>query len=259
MIITNLRCPYHGSYSGRITVRGRDTKCPRCGYDAAQRAHSERLLADITPPPAGAALNVRRDGAHVMPTAEDRQRAGLPPIEKPRLGDWMQTCHGRQYWPLDPRAEDVSIFDIADALAKLCRYGGHCRQFYSVAEHCVLMAFSPRCPPEQRLAALMHDASEAYLVDIPRPIKKHLAGYADIEDRNMRVIAEKFGFSWPMPAAVKMLDEAILLDEQAQAMAPPPAPWGIAGEPLGVRLQFWRPIEAAEKFLSAFFQFGGKA
>lgn len=169
-----------------------------------------------------------------------------------RAGDWMQTSAGTQYWPIDPRPEEVAIEDIAAALSKQCRFAGHCIKFYSVAEHCVLMARHPLCPPEDRFVALMHDASEAYLGDVLRPTKKSLIGYLEIEDKNMHAIADKFGFAWPMPASVKELDNRILLDEQQQNMAPPPAPWNIPGEPTGVKLQFWSPDEAERQFLAAF-------
>ena len=73
-----------------------------------------------------------------------------------RKGNWMQTFTGRQFWPADPRADEIDIRDIAHALSMQCRYAGHCTQFYSVAEHCVLLA---NAIPEQKLWALLHDAS----------------------------------------------------------------------------------------------------
>ncbi|WIG52505.1 MAG: hypothetical protein OJF48_003424 [Afipia sp.] len=179
-----------------------------------------------------------------------------------RVGDWMQTYTGRQYWPADPRASEVDIQDIAAALSKQTRYGGHCIWFYCVAEHCVLIArrlAELGHPRDVCFAALMHDASEAYLVDVPRPIKGRLGGYAEIENLNMLAIAERYGFLWPMPAIVKEADSRILLDEQAQNMALPPADWNVAGPPLGVRLKFWSPTIAAREFVSAFVDFGGAA
>lgn len=73
-----------------------------------------------------------------------------------RIGDWIQTFTGRQFWPLDPQPDHIDIADIAHALAHDCRFGGHCRRFYSVAEHSVLL--SRAVAPEFRLAALMHDS-----------------------------------------------------------------------------------------------------
>jgi len=177
-----------------------------------------------------------------------------------RIGDWMQTAGGRQYWPADPRPAEVHLDDIAAALSKQTRYGGHCLRFYSVAEHCIHIAFhlySRGHGHAVAFAGLMHDASEAYLVDVPRPIKYRLGNYTEIEALNMAAIAERFGFAWPMPDAVKDADNRILLDEQAQNMAAPPAPWGVEGDPLGVKLRFLAPEQAEKAFLAAFAFFGG--
>lgn len=175
-----------------------------------------------------------------------------------RKGDWMQTYSGAQFWPMDPRASEVRIGDIAAALSKLCRYGGQCNRFYSVAEHCVHVA--NHAPEGLKLDALMHDASEAYLSDVIRPIKSFLTSYLEIEAGLERVIAERFRLTWPMPAEVKRLDTAILADERDQAMAPPPMPWPQTTEPaLGVTLQFWTPAVAQYEFLNSFYYYGGTA
>jgi hypothetical protein len=165
---------------------------------------------------------------------------------EPRFGDWMQTATGKQFWPLDPRAEEIDIEDIAHALGNLCRYGGHSRTFYSVAEHCVLM--SRAVAPENAAWALLHDASEAYLVDVPRPIKPALAGYREAEERLMRAVCSRFGLPPAVPDEVKVADHQILTDERWQAMAPPPVPWSTAGTPLGVVLEFWSPARARVEF-----------
>lgn len=168
-----------------------------------------------------------------------------------RKGDWMQTYSGRQFWPLDPRADDVMLVDIAAALSKLTRYGGHCLRFYSVAEHSVLIARALRAngyDPQVCRAGLLHDASEAYLSDVIRPIKPYLANYLTIEARLMLVIAERFKIDVALPAAVKAADNAILSDEMVQNMAPPPASWHLDGA-LGVKLYFWTPDEAFAEFM----------
>lgn len=165
-------------------------------------------------------------------------------------GDWMQTSTGRQFFPMDPRPEEIHIEDIAAALSKMCRFSGHSTRFYSVAEHCVLL--SQVASPAAAFDALMHDASEAYLSDVIRPIKPFLANYREIEERLERAIAERFSLTWPLPAEVKRLDNAILADERDQAMATPPADWRLPEPPLGVTLQFWSPKEAECKFIDAF-------
>lgn len=174
-----------------------------------------------------------------------------------RIGDWMQTYTGRQFWPLDPRPEDIEIADIAAALSKLCRYGGHCLRFYSVAEHCVHVAAAAR--PSLALTALLHDASEAYLSDIVRPVKPYLSNYMDIEDGLERTVSERFGTIYPLPAEVKKLDNAILWAEMLQNMADPPEPWTkwLTDEPLNVKLQFWSPERAGAEFMAAFRSYGG--
>ena len=164
-----------------------------------------------------------------------------------RIGDWIQTYRGRKFWPLDPRPEDVDLFEIAHALGHLCRFGGHCLQFYSVAEHCVLL--SRAVPREHALSALLHDAAEAYLVDLPRPIKRMLPGYQAAERLIEAAVADKFGLADHLPEIVADADRRILTDEAAQNMAPPPEPWSTHAEPLGVTLQVWPPQRAEVEFL----------
>lgn len=169
----------------------------------------------------------------------------------PRGGDWMQTYSGRQFWPMDPRAEEIDIRDIAHALSNQCRYAGHCISFYSVAEHCVHMARYVSAP--NKLWALLHDASEAYLVDIPRPVKPYLSGYMGAEKYLMAAVAERFGLTQIMPAEVKETDNRILLDERRQNMVPTDDSWGFDHlEPLGIKLQFWEPTRARREFLDTF-------
>jgi 5'-deoxynucleotidase YfbR-like HD superfamily hydrolase len=109
-----------------------------------------------------------------------------------RVGNWSQTFTGLQFWPCDPRREDVRVEDIAHALALQCRFAGHCRVPYSVAEHSVRVAewVWDETSGDRRasLAALLHDASEAYCVDVPRPLKPYLTGYREIEHGVMHVI-----------------------------------------------------------------------
>jgi hypothetical protein len=163
---------------------------------------------------------------------------------------WIATATGVPFNVIEPHVEDVFIEDIAHALAHQCRYGGHFGRFYSVAEHCVIVA--QHAPRELKLEALLHDASEAYLLDIPRPIKKAMPEYRAIEDRLMTVIGKRFGINWPVHADVTALDNRILHDEVAQGMVQPPVPWGIPGEPLGTELKFWGPAAAEARFLQAF-------
>lgn len=118
----------------------------------------------------------------------------------------IRTHSGLYMNVFEPTQEMICIEDIAHALSMQCRFGGHLPQFYSVAQHSV------ECSKRTNFSfeALMHDASEAYLLDIPRPIKLRLANYKEIEDRLMASIAMKFQFQWPLRNAVKRVDEIML-------------------------------------------------
>jgi hypothetical protein len=143
-----------------------------------------------------------------------------------RKGDWLQTYTGLAYWPLDPRADEVRIEDIAHALSQLCRYTGHCKRFYSVAEHSVHV--SRLVPPEHALTGLLHDATEAYINDLNRPLKYQLPEYRRVEDTNWRVIAEKFGLPFVMPRAVKDVDGTMLWAERRELFhGDAPRAWGM--------------------------------
>lgn len=162
----------------------------------------------------------------------------------------MQTFTGKRFWPLDPRPEEVNIIDIAHSLSMTCRYAGHVRRFYSVAEHCCHL--HDAAPPEARLWALLHDASEAYLVDVPKPVKPHLTGYREAERVVMQAIVTRFELDPHEPDIIKELDNRILNDERAQAMLPTDDEWNLVGGPIGATLQFWMPWEAKEQFLTRF-------
>lgn len=169
-----------------------------------------------------------------------------------RLGKWMQTFTGRAFWPLDARPTEVSAIDIAHSLSMQCRYAGHTKVFYSVAEHSCLI--SDAVAPENALWGLLHDATEAYLVDLPRPVKQSpgFENYVIVEDRLMEVIAERFELPLPMPAEVKLADNRILIDERDALMAAPPRDWALNVERLGVSIHGWSPWQAKEQWLARF-------
>lgn len=167
-----------------------------------------------------------------------------------RRGDWMQTATGKQFWPLDPRPEEVDILDIAAHLSKICRYNGACDWHYSVAQHSVYV--SHQVPQEHALVALLHDAAEAYTCDIHRPVKRHLVGYDAIEAGVWRAIAQRFGVLEHLPDCVHEADDAVLLAEKAQIMRPAPAPWNVPGQAASIRISPWNCDQAREAFLSRF-------
>jgi len=139
-----------------------------------------------------------------------------------RKGDWIQTFSGRQYWPLDPRPEDVDVQDIAHHLSNLCRFTGACKRYYSVAEHSVHVSYL--VPSRLALVGLLHDASEAYCNDIARPVKLNIQGYAEIEGLNQATICEALNVPCVTPEDAKLIkwaDNAILVAERDALMVRP--------------------------------------
>lgn len=161
----------------------------------------------------------------------------------------MQTFSGRQFWPLDPDPAAIDIIDIAHALSNACRYAGHVLRFYSVAEHSVHVAM--HVSKANAKWALLHDASEAYLVDVPRPVKPFLPGYYAAESLVMAAVCRRFGLPETMPAEVKDIDDRILMDEREQLMAPG-VQWNLRGPAVGVVCEGWSPTEAEQAFLATF-------
>lgn len=167
---------------------------------------------------------------------------------------WMLTFSGAIYYPSSPRVEDIRIVGIAHHLSMLCRYTGACRKFYSVAEHSVLV--SQVVPPEHAFAALMHDATEAYVNDIARPLKRHwlMWGYRRLEHRTWCMIARKFGLPEQLPHSVHQADRAVLCAEQAALVCPLPQSQGFRIEPADVLVQGLPPAAAEKLFLDRFFE-----
>jgi len=170
---------------------------------------------------------------------------------------WIQTFTGRQFWPLNPSMFDIDILDIAHALSLVNRYTGHTRFPYSVAQHSVLMhdaLVSAGYGRDICLWALLHDATEAYLCDVARPVKRHLPDYVAYEDRLMKCIADLYGLSWPMPDIIKQMDLVMLATERHQLMPGPVLPWQNLDDvqPIPVAIEEWAWLHAKNRFLRAF-------
>jgi hypothetical protein len=132
--------------------------------------------------------------------------------------NFIQTFTGKKFWPLDPDPADIDIQDIAHALSLQCRWTGHCREFYSVAQHsCLVSDYS-----KDKKWGLLHDASEAYLIDLARPVKKdeRMAFYQAAEEKIMVAVAEKFGLKLPIPADVHQMDNKLLMTERRDLLVP---------------------------------------
>lgn len=186
---------------------------------------------------------------------EDLASMDLTPkdlVDGVEYGDeWIQTYTGRRFYLNRPTPEMLDVVDIAHALGNLCRYTGHVRTFYSVAEHSVNLAnWSLRHDPQHRRTVLFHDAAEAYIGDLSRPFKTLLPKAKEIEKAIQAAMAQRFDLLWPVPTSVKLMDTRIMLDEKAVLMHHTGG-WNIQGEqPLGnITIHGWNPDRAAMEFL----------
>lgn len=174
-----------------------------------------------------------------------------------RRGDWMITYTGRRFWPLDPRRDEVSFVDIAHGLSMICRYGGHTRCFYSVAEHCVLLAayFTNAGRNDLARYALLHDASEAYIGDVIRPLKPQLPQFREVEGPLELLIMEVAGLG-EIPREVHDADKGIIVNEAAALFDPATlqrANWSLPTCSItGIEVMGYPPNYAKEAWLSEF-------
>jgi uncharacterized protein len=163
---------------------------------------------------------------------------------------WIQTFTGKQFYPLDIREDDIDIVDIAHSLSMQCRYSGHSEKFLSVAEHSYHV--SKLVPEKYALCGLLHDASEAYLSDIPRPLKPLLPEYKKWEENLEEVISLKYNVPFPLPPEVKEVDNRILKNEYELLMKKTHE-WVFYGEKLDdFDIYLWQPEEAKYHFLRRF-------
>lgn len=186
---------------------------------------------------------------------------------------WIQTFTGKKFYPLDPDPEQICIEDIAHSLSLQCRFSGHTKRFYSVAEHSVEVARNWFVDPDHReprtgkLMALLHDASEAYLSDIPRPLKllPEFAFYREAEEHLQWMIWRKFGVG-TIPirdmAHLESADRLMCVTEahSEKGMAPIHPDWDDDGlKPVPhINIACLRPESAESLFLSTFFSLTDK-
>ncbi len=162
--------------------------------------------------------------------------------------------------PINITVSDIDIEDIAHALGNSCRFTGHVRFFYSVAQHSVLC--SHFVSPEYALWALLHDASEAYLSDIARPLK-YQPGFGDtyrtVEYSLMEAICRRFGLNSDMPPEVKFADEVLLANEIVELMPQHELfeKWTSYSDDFPVDIQEWLPGYAKQAFLDRYRELGG--
>ena len=182
--------------------------------------------------------------------SSSRGACGMPPV--------ILTRSGHDFDLLAPESSRIEIADIAHALSNICRFTGHTHQFYSVAEHswwCSLMV-----APADALAALLHDAAEAYVGDVSSPLKALLPEYRRIEHRIHAAICARFGLSVDASPAVKRADQWMLRSEQIYCMGSwkdSPRLDGFASLD-AIKPYYWRPEVARSKFLERFGELYGE-
>jgi uncharacterized protein len=172
----------------------------------------------------------------------------------PAAGPYLQTVSGRWVNPFDPDPAQFDAGDIARALANQCRFGGHSRVFYSVAQHCVIVSRVVEergGDVEDVFATLMHDAGEAYLNDMPHPVKHRSAlgaAFREAEARLEEAIRDRFRIKADVPE-IKRVDRSLLATER-RAFSAEIWHWPELDdvEPLDLELAAWPPDRAAEEF-----------
>lgn len=168
---------------------------------------------------------------------------------------WIVTASDVQFELFAPRPAMVRIEDIAHALANLCRFNGHTQEFYSVAQHSVLVSLNVH--PALALAALLHDASEAYLGDMVRPLKRSMPAYREVEDHVTLVIemAFKLRLTDEDRAIIKFADERALMTERRDLLKPSGHRWNLIdrrAQPFDDVIVPLGPLEARAGFLARF-------
>lgn len=163
----------------------------------------------------------------------------------------ISTFKGNRFYPAEPRIDGIDIEDIAHGLAYQCRFNGQTREFYSVAQHSLMVA--SLVPPAWARAALLHDAAEAYLGDMVKPLKLLVPDFNRIEAAVTDLIAAEFGVDFSDYAPIKRADLIALATEKRDLMPNSTEPWsylvGIA--PLPDPIAPWGPQQAKHAFLAA--------
>ena len=202
---------------------------------------------------------------------------------------WIQTYRGKVMDVFDPDITQIDIIDIAHSLSNQCRYNGHCDHFYSVARHCCLcasiMAVDPRSMYRMRWSrkrkqyeissdqdkwspdmhrqivfhALMHDAAEAYVGDMPRPIKRKFPEFKKIEASLMDMVISRMGMvpleTFPGVAElIHQIDMRMCVTERDAMLSEPPIDWNLDYEPYEALIENIRsvvedPAETKKQFL----------
>ncbi len=158
--------------------------------------------------------------------------------------NWILTHTGKRFDLFEPDADMIDPRDISHSLAHLCRFNGHTREFYSVAQHSCIVA--ELVPEEHKLAALLHDAPEAYLGDMTKPLKQWIHAYQDFEDWVWQRVCQRFDIAADLPACVHQADLIALATERRDLMPTDPAIWDclVGIQPMAETIRPWPAAEA---------------
>lgn len=173
-------------------------------------------------------------------------------------GPTILTSTGSYFSFERPEESVYGIQEIAHALSNICRFTGHCREFYSVAQHSVFV--SRIVPPEDALAGLLHDAAEAFVGDMAKPLKVLLPQYKEIEDRVEAAVFKRFGLPAKLPASIKPADLRMLATEQRDLMRVGEGHvWTMLKgiDPLEERISAWSSAQAYRVFLQRYQELTG--
>lgn len=166
------------------------------------------------------------------------------------MENWIETKNHHKFNVFDIDPDAIDIEDIAHALSMSCRFNGHLEKFLSVAEHSVVIA--SMATPENALAGLLHDAAEAYITDVPKPIKVKLDNINELDESLTKAIFKKFGVEYPIPDEIKWLDKQVCFSEALDSNMRV-AMWNDYDKYILSHIPFhWSPAKAKSIFLRMF-------
>lgn len=166
-------------------------------------------------------------------------------------GDWIQSSTGQKVYPLNPKPENFTLDEIANSLSKKCRYNGHCTEFYSVAQHSVLVSYKVK----NKLWGLLHEFDEVFLPDVARPLKPLIPGWEELCAKHTKAGAESFKLQYPMPNEILVADLKMLATEKEQLMVKEPDVWNLPYEPYkDVKIEPLDSESAKKLFINRFYK-----